>query len=116
MYRINDIYATESTELIVLLEDVDSIAITANLWTSIAHNAYLGVTAHFVTQDCILQTKLLDCIEMAADEHTAKDIAALLTERFTFINATEASSMTVTASSATDDDIPHSTEKFNGST
>ena len=27
-----------------------STAITADLWTSIAHNAYLGITAHFVTR------------------------------------------------------------------
>jgi len=77
-------YATESTKLIELLKEVDSVALTADLWTSIAHHAYLGVTAHFVTQDGILHTKLPDCIEMAADQHTAEDIAALLTERFTF--------------------------------
>jgi len=77
-------YATESTKLIELLKEVDSVDITVDLWTSIAHHVYLGVTTHFITQDGILHTKLLDCIEMPADQHTAEDIAALLTERFTF--------------------------------
>jgi len=74
----------ESTKLIEWLKKVDSIAITADLWTSIAHHAYLGITTHFITHNGILQTKLLDCIKMAANQHTAKDIAVLLTERFAF--------------------------------
>lgn len=78
------VYALESINLTEHLKDVDSvvISITANLWTSIAHDAYLGNTAHFVTQNGVLQTKLLDCIEMAADPHTAEDTADLLKERF----------------------------------
>lgn len=71
--RMNDIYAIESTKLTELLKEVDSIAITADLWTSITHHTYLGDTAHFVAQDGILQTKLLDCTEMAADQYTAED-------------------------------------------
>ena len=82
--RINDVYAVEATKLQELLQEVDSVAVTTDLWTSMAHHAYLGITAHFITRAGSLQTRLLDCIEMAADQHTAEDIAELLTERFTY--------------------------------
>ena len=82
--RINDLYATESNNMIECLKDVDSVAITADLWTSIAHHAYMGVTAHFLTRDGFLQTRLLDCTEMSADQHTTEDTDDLLTERFAF--------------------------------
>ena len=82
--RINDLYALESNNVIEYLKDVDSVCVTANLWTSIAQHAYLGITAHFVTRNGILQTKLHDCIKMAADQHTTEDIADLLKERFAF--------------------------------
>jgi len=82
--RINDVYAVEATKLQELLQEVDSMAVTTDLWTSMAHHAYLGITAHFITRAGSLQTRLLDCIEMAADQHTAEDIAELLTERFTY--------------------------------
>ena len=61
--RINDLYAVESNNLIEYLKNVDSVSITADLWTSIAHHAYLGITAQFVSRNGVLQMKLLDCIE-----------------------------------------------------
>ena len=82
--RINDRYAIESTKLIELLKSVDSVAITTDLWTSMAHHAYLGITVHFVNKDGLLQWRLLDCVEMPADHHTAEDIAELLSERIPF--------------------------------
>jgi len=82
--RINDSYAIESTELIEFLQGIDSVAVTTDLWMSMAHHTYLGITTHFITQDGILQMRLLDCIEMSADQHTADDIAELLTERFAY--------------------------------
>lgn len=50
--RVKDMYAIESTKLIdFLFTDANSLGITTDLWTSVAHHAYLGITAHFVTRE-----------------------------------------------------------------
>ena len=42
--RINDWYTIKSVKLIKLFKDLESVAITTDLWTSMAHRAYLGIT------------------------------------------------------------------------
>lgn len=64
------------------LESVRHLAITTDLWTSIAHHAYMGVTGHYVDDAGTLQSCLLDCVELPADEHSAADIASALQDRF----------------------------------
>ena len=65
------------------LVKVQWIAITSDLWTSIAQHSYLSLTAHFMSEASRLETCLLDCAELAADEHAAADLAREMNNRFT---------------------------------
>lgn len=53
------------------------IALTADIWTSLATEAYLGVTCHFITEDWKMKT--LTLATMPLDErHTGANIATWL--------------------------------------
>ncbi|XP_057208474.1 E3 SUMO-protein ligase ZBED1-like [Triplophysa rosa] len=55
------------------------IALTADIWTSLATEAYLGVTCHFITEDWKMKT--LTLATMPLDErHTGANIATWLEE------------------------------------
>ena len=82
--KVRDLYATKAALLKTKLESVRHLAITTDLWTSIAHHAYMGVTGHYVDDAGTLQSCLLDCVELPADEHSAADIASALQDRFEF--------------------------------
>jgi len=82
--QVRDMYATKSALLKSQLESVQHIAITTDLWTSIAHHAYMGVTGHYIDEAGTLKSTLLDCVELPAYEHTAADIASALQARFEF--------------------------------
>jgi len=82
--QIRDLYATKSATLMGKLELVKHVAITADLWTSIADHAYMAVTAHYVDEKGTLQSTLLDCVDLPADDHSAADVASALQERFEF--------------------------------
>jgi hypothetical protein len=66
------------------LAGASEVAVTTDLWTSAAQDAYLGLTVHYVTSDGDVVTSLLDCIEMDAAHHTAEDIADMMRDRFSF--------------------------------
>lgn len=59
------------------LINANSIALTTDCWTSINTESYCTVTAHFITEDCKLQSFLLNCSQME-ERHTAENLYSFL--------------------------------------
>ncbi len=55
------------------------IALTTDAWTSVATEAYLGITCHFITDDWNMQSVCLTTMPLQ-DRHTAANIAEWLEE------------------------------------
>ncbi|XP_054861960.1 uncharacterized protein LOC129347772 [Amphiprion ocellaris] len=55
------------------------LALTADIWTSVANEAYLGVTCHYITEDWDMQSVCLTTMPLQ-DRHTASNIAEWLEE------------------------------------
>ena len=66
------------------LVKVQWLGVTSDLWTSISQHAYLSLTAHCVNEAGGLETCLLDCVELADDDHAAADIAREMDNKFAF--------------------------------
>ena len=49
-----------------------------------ANDAYLGITLHYISTDGLLCARLLDCVELPADQHAAKNIAKAMKARFEY--------------------------------
>lgn len=54
------------------LHGVQGLALTTDSWTSIVNQAYMAVTAHYVSEDSRLQTHVL-IVEPLEERHTAKN-------------------------------------------
>lgn len=52
---------------------IDSISLTADLWTSRANESYLVVTGYFITEDFQLKSILLNCSHFE-DSHSSENI------------------------------------------
>ncbi|XP_057706031.1 E3 SUMO-protein ligase ZBED1-like [Corythoichthys intestinalis] len=62
-----------------MLQDIDCVALTTDVWTSLTTESYLGVTCHFLGEDW--EMKALNLTTMRLEErHTATDIADWLEE------------------------------------
>ncbi|XP_040261635.1 E3 SUMO-protein ligase ZBED1-like [Bufo bufo] len=59
------------------LKETDSIALTTDIWTSVATEAYLGVTCHFLGKDWEMESYSLTTIPLE-ERHTAANIAEWL--------------------------------------
>ena len=75
---LHDIYAEVKSVVESELSMVADVALTCDFWTSRASDAYLGVTAHYITptwelKSCSLQTREVK------ERHTAENVAAELT-------------------------------------
>lgn len=53
------------------------LALTTDVWTSVATEAYLGVTCHYITDDWNMQSICLTTMPLQ-DRHTASNIAEWL--------------------------------------
>uniref|UniRef100_A0A087X520 BED-type domain-containing protein n=1 Tax=Poecilia formosa TaxID=48698 RepID=A0A087X520_POEFO len=62
-----------------ILKETDSIALTADIWTSVATKAYLGVTCHFLGEDWKMKSHTLTTMPLE-ERHTAANIAEWLEE------------------------------------
>uniref|UniRef100_A0A3Q3FQ82 Zinc finger BED domain-containing protein 1-like n=1 Tax=Kryptolebias marmoratus TaxID=37003 RepID=A0A3Q3FQ82_KRYMA len=62
-----------------ILKETDSIALTADIWTSVATEAYLGVTCHFLGEDWKMKSHTLTTMPLE-ERHTAANIAEWLEE------------------------------------
>ncbi|CAG9571748.1 unnamed protein product [Danaus chrysippus] len=61
----------------VVAQEVETICITTDLWTSRVTESYIAVTGHYITQDLELKTVLLGCCRFSGS-HTALNIASEL--------------------------------------
>ena len=54
-------YRLEKKKLFNMMQDFDGrVCLTSNLWTSVATDGYISLTAHFITSDWVLHKKLLN--------------------------------------------------------
>ena len=55
------LHAKEMRRLSIILHDIHGrISLTSDLWTSIATDGYLSLTAHFIDKDWVLQKRILN--------------------------------------------------------
>lgn len=75
-------YTEISDKLKSVLKETDNIALTTDIWTSVATEAYLGVTCHFLGDDWEIKSFSLTTMPLE-DRHTATNIADWLEESAT---------------------------------
>lgn len=73
---LHEKYSSCSNALKEILNQVESVSVTTDMWTSDSGRAYLSVTVHFVNESR-LQSFTLSTIEMSK-EHNAENISAAL--------------------------------------
>ena len=71
-HHMQDLYLSEKRRVQQYLIDVEGYAITTDMWTSRAKQAYCAITVHFVTQ-FKLQSFFISVHEFS-DSHTAENI------------------------------------------
>ncbi|XP_063068811.1 E3 SUMO-protein ligase ZBED1-like [Engraulis encrasicolus] len=74
--EIAKLYDSTKAELMEILHG-QKIALTTDGWSSLATEAYVTVTAHFITTDWELRSVVLDTAELQAS-HTAANVAACI--------------------------------------
>ena len=72
-------YETAKTRLIQMLQEPNHIALTTDIWTSVATQSYITVTAHFISSNWDLKTCLLQTANFP-ENHTADNIYEKLKE------------------------------------
>ena len=71
---IPDLYMSQKSDLQRRLNEIDSFAITLDHWTSTAQDAYMAVTAHFLSEDFTINDYCLNVRHMP-QSHDAKNIS-----------------------------------------
>lgn len=71
-------YEKEKKNLQVRLQNVASVSLTADFWTSVQNKSYVGVTVHYI-DNWELQSSVLDVFEVA-ESHTAANCGETLTK------------------------------------
>ena len=66
-------YNDAMTQIKEKLHGVDDVGLTTDSWTSRSTQNYIAVTAHYVTQDYVLESCLLECFKFS-DRHTAENL------------------------------------------
>ena len=82
--KISDRYAMKVGTLQGMLNNVKTVAITSDLWTSQTQFAFLGLTMHFIDNSWKLSARYVDCYELPGDKHAATDISAALRGRLQY--------------------------------
>ena len=77
--RIHDLYETEKASKLELLKTAHAVALTGDHWTSVSNKHYLGVTAHHIDNDWILQSFALT-VQHTGERHFAETCAQHFTE------------------------------------
>lgn len=72
--KMEERYTNSKDRLIKTLEDCDCVALTTDIWTSVAVEAFMGVTCHCVTKDWEMQSFILTTLPLE-ERHTAANIA-----------------------------------------
>ena len=75
---IHKMYEKEKKNLQVRLQNVASVSLTADFWTSVQNKSYIGVTVHYI-DNWELKSSILDVFEVA-ESHTAVNCGETLTK------------------------------------
>ena len=76
---VTEKYEAAKSALTEMLKEPTHIALSTDIWTSIATQAYITVTAHFISPDWELNTFLLQTMSFP-ENHDAEDIAEKIKE------------------------------------
>ncbi|XP_065115787.1 E3 SUMO-protein ligase ZBED1-like [Paramisgurnus dabryanus] len=79
MHALDAKYASIRTEVYASINNCKAISLTTDIWTSLQMEAYLTVTAHFITEDWRLENFVLATKKME-ESHTAEHISQTLKE------------------------------------
>ena len=71
---LQKLYEEEKADLISTITGLD-VSITSDLWTSTAQQGYIGITAHYISSDWILSSKVLGT-RLVVERHTGTNIAS----------------------------------------
>lgn len=77
MTMIEKKYEEVKGKLMNTIKETDSIALTTDIWTSVATEAYLRVTCHFIREDWEMESYSLTTMPLE-ERHTAANIAEWL--------------------------------------
>ncbi|XP_005098416.1 zinc finger BED domain-containing protein 4-like [Aplysia californica] len=77
--RLPALYEERRTMLAGLLSETDAVTLTTDIWTSRRTEAFITVTAHFITPSWELHGCVLDTLKLD-EAHTAKNIAEVLSQ------------------------------------
>lgn len=72
-----------------ILNDVPFLSLTADGWTSVANEAYIGVTCHFINADWEFQRMLLDVLEVTSFTEDDDEIARIIEKSYRKHNGVE---------------------------
>ena len=75
--HLPSLYETKKGELKQKLEKVDYLSLTTDLWTSRATMGYITVTCHFITEEWVLQSAVLETAHVD-EAHTSVNLASIL--------------------------------------
>ncbi|XP_072314069.1 zinc finger BED domain-containing protein 4-like [Eucyclogobius newberryi] len=75
--KMEDKYKEIKGKLIDAIKKCDSVALTTDIWTSVAVEAFMGVTCHYVGDNWEMQSFILSTLPLE-DRHTAANIAEWL--------------------------------------
>lgn len=70
-------YNSAKASLKKLLEEIEDIALTTDIWTSRQTQTFMCVTAHFINSDWVLKSHVLETVQLKT-AHTAHTIASEL--------------------------------------
>ncbi|CAG8474352.1 5280_t:CDS:2 [Ambispora gerdemannii] len=79
-----------------ITETAKYVALTLDIWSSRAHDAYLGITCHWITPEFTLYEVVLDIIDFP-EAHTATEIITKLELQFTKFNLTQENIVSITS-------------------
>ena len=71
--------SSTKSAIIEMLKEPSHIALTTDIWTSVATQVYITVTAHFVSSNWKLRTYLLQTIT-SPESHTSENIGDKIKE------------------------------------
>ena len=75
--HLPSLYETKKGELKQKLEKVDYLSLTTDLWTSRETMGYITVTCHFITEEWVLQSAVLETAHVV-EAHTSVNLASIL--------------------------------------
>lgn len=61
------------------LKNITKVCLTTDCWSSACNDSYLSLTAHYITEEFIMESVLLDCV-LFMGSHTSVNLATKIKE------------------------------------